>query len=138
MDYYSILEEHVLTIYHDMEFREENVDIEIAIVIKELKESNSEFIFKELEDISYAATVSCNGSYDKVLPEGEAHLAAWIEKNGYKIVVCERAYCTRHPGNEKGSPAYFKGKFSADGNINEGAWVYPGGGGYNSTMSRVK
>ena len=41
-------------------------------------------------------------------------------------------------GGEKGSPAYFKGKFIADGDINEGAWVYPDGGGYNSTMTRVK
>lgn len=41
-------------------------------------------------------------------------------------------------GGEKGSPAYFKGKFSTDGNSNEGAWVYPGGGGYSSTMTRVK
>ena len=41
-------------------------------------------------------------------------------------------------GGEKGSPAYFKGTFSADGNLNEGAWVYPEGGGYSSTMTRIK
>ena len=38
---------------------------------------------------------------------------------------------------EKGSPAYFKGQFSEDGNSLTGAWVYPGGG-YESRMSRVK
>jgi hypothetical protein len=37
----------------------------------------------------------------------------------------------------KGSPAYFKGQFSEDGNSLTGAWVYPGGG-YQSKMSRVK
>jgi hypothetical protein len=41
-------------------------------------------------------------------------------------------------GGEKGSPAYYKGKFSEDGNINEGAWIYPDGGGYSSTMTRIK
>ena len=41
-------------------------------------------------------------------------------------------------GGEKGSPAYFKGEFSDDGNTNSGAWVYPGGGGYSSTMTRIK
>lgn len=41
-------------------------------------------------------------------------------------------------GGEKGSPAYFKGKFSEDGNTSTGSWVYPGGGGYESTMTRVK
>jgi hypothetical protein len=40
-------------------------------------------------------------------------------------------------GGEKGSPAFYQGKFSADGNVNSGAWQYPGGG-YESTMTRVK
>jgi hypothetical protein len=39
---------------------------------------------------------------------------------------------------EKGSPAYYKGKWSADGKTNTGAWVYPGGGGYKSSMTRVE
>lgn len=39
---------------------------------------------------------------------------------------------------EKGSPAYYKGKFSKDGNQNEGDWVYPDGGGYSSKMTRLK
>jgi hypothetical protein len=39
---------------------------------------------------------------------------------------------------EKGSPAYYKGKFSDDGNTLSGAWHYPGGGGYESTSTRVK
>lgn len=38
---------------------------------------------------------------------------------------------------EKGSPAYYKGTWSADGNTNRGGWVYPGGGGYESTMTRA-
>ena len=40
-------------------------------------------------------------------------------------------------GGERGSPAYYKGRFSDDGNTCAGAWVYPGGGGYESTMTRV-
>jgi hypothetical protein len=39
-------------------------------------------------------------------------------------------------GGEKGSPAYFKGTFSVDGNSCTGNWVYPGGG-YETTMTRV-
>ncbi|MEZ4860179.1 MAG: hypothetical protein R3C14_02675 [Caldilineaceae bacterium] len=41
-------------------------------------------------------------------------------------------------GGEKRSPAYYHGVFSADGNTVTGGWQYPGGGGYNSTMTRVK
>ena len=40
-------------------------------------------------------------------------------------------------GGEKGSPAYYQGEFSDDGNTCAGDWVYPGGGGYTSTMTRV-
>jgi hypothetical protein len=39
-------------------------------------------------------------------------------------------------GGEKGSPAYYRGTFSQDGNSCAGAWVYPGGG-YESTMTRA-
>jgi hypothetical protein len=41
-------------------------------------------------------------------------------------------------GGEKGSPAYYKGRFSEDGNTIMGVWTYPGGGGYESTSTRVK
>lgn len=40
-------------------------------------------------------------------------------------------------GGQKGSPAYYKGTFSADGDTLAGEWVYPGGG-YSSTATRVK
>ncbi|MET7461715.1 hypothetical protein [Nonomuraea sp. NPDC005501] len=40
-------------------------------------------------------------------------------------------------GGAKGSPAYYEGVFSADGATVDGAWVYPGGGGYPSTMTRI-
>ena len=39
-------------------------------------------------------------------------------------------------GGEKDSSSYFKGTF-ADSDICQGEWVYPGGG-YKSTMKRIK
>ena len=41
-------------------------------------------------------------------------------------------------GGQKGSPAYSKGTFSDDGHTLSSEWVYPGGGGYQSTMTRSK
>ena len=35
-----------------------------------------------------------------------------------------------------GSPAYFRGTFTNDDTVMAGEWVYPGGGGYPSTMTR--
>ncbi|MGN9842824.1 hypothetical protein ACTMTI_32350 [Nonomuraea sp. H19] len=40
-------------------------------------------------------------------------------------------------GGEKGSPAYYRGTFTADDKTVSGAWVYPGGGGYPSEMTRA-
>jgi hypothetical protein len=39
-------------------------------------------------------------------------------------------------GGEKGSPAYYRGTFSADGKTVKGEWVYPGGG-YSSSMTKI-
>lgn len=39
-------------------------------------------------------------------------------------------------GGPKGSPAYFRGDFSDGDRVLTGAWVYPDGGGYESTMTR--
>jgi hypothetical protein len=41
-------------------------------------------------------------------------------------------------GGHRGSPAYYRGRLSDDGNSAVGAWVYPGGGGYESSMARVE
>lgn len=38
---------------------------------------------------------------------------------------------------ERGSPAYYEGTLSGDGNVLKGAWHYPGGGGYEATSTRV-
>ncbi|GAA3630556.1 hypothetical protein GCM10022267_16670 [Lentzea roselyniae] len=40
-------------------------------------------------------------------------------------------------GGAKGGPAYYRGTSSADGTTVTGEWVYPGGGGYPSTMTRI-
>ncbi|MGW4408042.1 hypothetical protein ACWEJ6_28710 [Nonomuraea sp. NPDC004702] len=37
----------------------------------------------------------------------------------------------------KGGPAYYAGTFDAEGTTLIGEWVYPGGGGYASTSTRV-
>lgn len=97
---YPLLGENVIAIYHEMEYKERDVDIEVAVTVKELRENNGGFIFKELDAV-LAATVICDGSYEKILPEGEAVLAKWVEDNGYEIKGSERAYGIRHPGNEQ-------------------------------------
>ncbi|MEV0086251.1 hypothetical protein [Saccharopolyspora sp. NPDC050642] len=40
-------------------------------------------------------------------------------------------------GGEKGSPAYYRARFSADGDTIAGDWVWPGGG-YHAEQTRVR
>lgn len=37
----------------------------------------------------------------------------------------------------RGSPAYYRGTFSANGTTLNGAWHYPGGGGYTANATRL-
>ena len=39
---------------------------------------------------------------------------------------------------DRGSPAYYEGTLSEDGNVLRGAWHYPGGGGYEAVSTRVR
>jgi hypothetical protein len=41
-------------------------------------------------------------------------------------------------GGERGSPAYAQSEFSEDDKTGSGEWVYPGGGGYRFTMTRIR
>ena len=99
-DLYSQLGENVIAIYHEKEYKDADVDIEVAVTVKELLDSKGSFIFKELESI-LAATVVCNGSYDKILPEGEGILAKWVENNDTRYIGSERGFGIRHPSNEQ-------------------------------------
>lgn len=38
---------------------------------------------------------------------------------------------------ERGSPAYYEGTFSDDGDVLTGGWNYPNGGGYRTVSTRV-
>ena len=38
---------------------------------------------------------------------------------------------------ERNSPAYYQGTFSEDGDTLNGAWHYPGGGGYSTVSTRT-
>lgn len=103
---YNIIEDDIIVIYHETEYKEQDINIEIVVPVKEMRKSTGNFIFKELEPIALAASVICEGAYDKTLPEGEAMLAQWIEDNGYEIIGSERAYGLRHPGNEQDPHKY--------------------------------
>lgn len=71
------------SIYYDEEYKEADVDVEIALPVKTLGESKGEFVFRELEAVPTAATVRFSGPYDGGYDAASEKLAGWMEASGY-------------------------------------------------------
>jgi len=86
--------------YFDEEYKESDVDVEIAIPVNNLSESDGEFIFKEYEEIPIAATVRFTGPFDGGYDAASQVLAGWMEENGYSFAGCLRGHTITSPDDE--------------------------------------
>jgi DNA-binding transcriptional MerR regulator len=73
------------SVYLDDEYKERNVEIEISLPVKELGESDNEFVFQRLGAIPLAATIKFSGSYENYGFAMEK-LGTWIEENNFEIL----------------------------------------------------
>jgi effector-binding domain-containing protein len=94
------------TIWHDPEYREKDVDAEVAfpIVPGSLK-GNERITIRELPGLETAASVVHQGPYETVGPAYDA-LTAWIEANGYRITGPDREIYLNNSTHTK-NPAEF-------------------------------
>lgn len=86
------------SIYHDEDYKETDVDVEIAVPVQGFGKNKGNFIFKELDAIPTAATVRFSGPYEGY-NEAIQKLAAWIEKNGYEMNGHIRGFAIASPGD---------------------------------------
>lgn len=100
----------IYSLYHDSDYKEQDVDVEIAIPWENAPLSGDGFSCRELEAVPIAACVVSDGPYESIAGATEA-LAKWIEDNGYEIVGISRGMGIRHPGNEQ-DPAKFQTEVS--------------------------
>ena len=68
-------------IFHDREYQESNVDVEIHKTVKGVYPDTAHVKFKTVPAVQVASAV-CKGSYDQ-MGEVNAAVAAWVEANGY-------------------------------------------------------
>ena len=73
-----------MSIYHDPEYREENIDAEVVVPLKSAIPSTDSFRVFEMERISTAACVVHTGDYATIYQAYNA-LLRWIEANGYRM-----------------------------------------------------
>ena len=72
-------------------------DVEIAVPVEGLRESEGEFVYKEYPEIPQAATVRFSGPFDGGYDAACEKLANWMEENGYGFAGPQRGYVISPP-----------------------------------------
>ncbi len=73
-----------MSIYHDPEYRDENIDAEVVVPLSKPIPGTDEISVIEMPLVSQAACVVHTGSYASIYQAYNA-LLVWIEANGYRI-----------------------------------------------------
>ena len=74
--------EYCFTIFHNNEFREEDIDVEICEAVVEAKEGSEAVQFRSVPGVATAACISHRGPYS-TLGESYNALFSWIEAHGF-------------------------------------------------------
>jgi effector-binding domain-containing protein len=72
------------SLYHDDEYKDSDLDVEIAVPVSEFGTDKDGFKYRELEALPQAATIQFSGSYHGYSAAIEK-LAKWVEQNGYVL-----------------------------------------------------
>jgi effector-binding domain-containing protein len=94
------------TIYHDTDFREKDVDIEICAPVAGLGESRGGFIFRNTEPVPNMACTMVYGKFENIAGAYLA-FANWLqEHNRYRMTGQSRQVVHRGPWNEEDPEKY--------------------------------
>ncbi|PES62350.1 MerR family transcriptional regulator [Bacillus cereus] len=72
-----------IAVFHDREYKENDVDVEIQLSILGKHENTKDVTFKNIES-THVASITVNGSYEQMTAINEA-AAKWIETEGYEL-----------------------------------------------------
>lgn len=81
--------DYCFNIYHDNEYREENIDIEVCEAVTEMKEDVGDLKFKCFAEVPEAVCTMHKGSYANI-PKAYAAAIKFVEDNGYEIIDSPR------------------------------------------------
>ncbi len=92
-------------VYHDQDYKEKDVDVEVVMAVKTLQEDREGFTFREMEPVNQMASLMVNGPYENIA-QGYNTLGKWVEDNGYVIAGNARQVCHKGPWNESSPENY--------------------------------
>jgi DNA-binding transcriptional MerR regulator len=76
--------EYCFNIYHDGEYREKDIDVEICEAVVEARRDSDGVVYKTIPAVPTAATIMHKGRYED-LGNSYSEIFSWIEENGYTI-----------------------------------------------------
>ena len=102
----AYVEELSFSIYHDNEYKEQDVDIEICCVIKKPVKTKGALICREVTGCEEMATLMVYGPFSNIAPSYLGFIK-WLEENeAYQIIGCDRQIIHRGPWNETDEAQY--------------------------------
>ncbi len=93
------------SIYHDGEYKESDMDVEVVMGVRELQKDRDGITFREIEAVPSMASILITGKYESI-SEGYNILAKWIEENNYEIKGLAREITHKGPWNEENPENY--------------------------------
>lgn len=95
-----------LAIYHDAEYKETNVDIEICVAVTDTKTTMNDFIYRNTEPVPIMACIMVQGDFHNIAGAYRS-FANWLEgHNAYKMAGQSRQVVHRGTWNEKNPDNY--------------------------------
>ncbi|OCG26689.1 MerR family transcriptional regulator [Gilliamella sp. wkB108] len=89
------------TIYHDMDYREKDIDIEICVSVAQMRENTDDFTYRNTEAVPIMGYTMVYGAFENIANAFIA-FANWLEThNQYQMAGKNRQIVHRGPWNEK-------------------------------------
>lgn len=94
------------SIYHDLEYKESDVDVELCALVKTFGKSQGPFLFRKTEAVPHMAYTMVYGEFSNIAG-AFASFADWLEKNDqYQMLGTSRQIVHRGPWNEENPDQY--------------------------------
>lgn len=92
---------HTFSVYHDAEYKEQEVDVEVCMPVEVLGESRNGFTYRIAEAVPEMACTMVYGPFSNIAGAYLA-FAGWLDRNRqYRMLQGERQIVHRGPWNEK-------------------------------------
>ena len=96
-------DDKAFSIYHDIEYKEKDVDVELCVLIKALRKTSDGFTFRNTDPVPFMACTMVYGPFSNIAGAYES-FARWLQKNErFQMSGPNRQIVHRGPWNENDS-----------------------------------